>query len=48
VATLTAALAAFAIHGLIDYFLEFTSIYLLFWMTLGALAAMVEPAAGRA
>src|SRR5439155_421482 len=40
VASLTAALAAFAIHGLSDYFLEFTPIYLLFWMALGCLAAI--------
>ena len=47
-ASLTAALAAFAIHGLIDYFLEFTSIYVLFWMALASLAAIGEPARSRA
>src|SRR5439155_15964518 len=46
-ASLTAALAAFAIHGLSDYFLEFTPIYLLFWIPLGGLAAMADPARSR-
>ncbi len=46
-AGLTASLLAFLIHGLVDYFLEFTPLYLLFWVTLGlALAlALIETAA---
>lgn len=34
---LVAALLAFLLHGLLDHFLEFTSIYLLFWTILGLL-----------
>ena len=37
---LVAALLAFLLHGLFDYFLEFTSIYLLFWTLLGLLFAI--------
>jgi O-antigen ligase len=37
---LVAALLAFLLHGLFDYFLEFTSIYLLFWTLLGLLFAV--------
>ena len=33
------SLLAFLIHGLLDYFLGITSIYLLFWMTLGLIVA---------
>lgn len=39
-ATLVTALAAFFIHGMSDYFLEFTSIYLFFWILVGMLAGM--------
>lgn len=39
-AGLGGAFAAFLIHGLLDYFLEFASIYLLFWMILGLLIAV--------
>jgi hypothetical protein len=34
------ALGAFAVHGLFDYFLEFTPTYLLFWLLLGLSAAL--------
>jgi hypothetical protein len=40
--TLGAALVAFFLHGLTDYFFEFTAIYLQFWMVLGLLAALVQ------
>jgi hypothetical protein len=33
------ALATFYVHGLLDYFLEFTPTYALFWMLAGVLAA---------
>jgi hypothetical protein len=39
-ATLTAALAAFLIHGIIDYFLEFMPTALLFWMILALLVSV--------
>jgi hypothetical protein len=39
-ASVSAALASFFIHGITDYFLEFTPIYLLFWMTLGMLVSL--------
>jgi hypothetical protein len=35
---LAASLLAFLLHGFLDSFLEFTSIYVLFWMLLGLLA----------
>jgi hypothetical protein len=35
-----AALLAFLLHGLLDYFLDFTSIYLLFWTLLGLLVTL--------
>jgi hypothetical protein len=41
-AAVCAALAAFLIHGITDYFLEFTSTYLLFWMTVGMLAGLPD------
>lgn len=34
------SLLAFLAHGLLDYFLEFTSLYLLFWMNLGLITAL--------
>ena len=34
------SLAAFLTHSFFDYFLEFTSIYLLFWMLLGLVASI--------
>lgn len=37
-ATLCAALAAFLIHAVTDYFFEFTPTYLLFWIMVGLLA----------
>lgn len=52
-ATLVTALAAFLIHGVTDYFLEFTSIYLFFWMLVGMLAGLrlrtsdLRPASGN-
>lgn len=41
-AALAAGLGAFLVHGLLDYFLEFTSMYLLFWMTLGFTIALMR------
>ncbi|MBI5563945.1 MAG: O-antigen ligase family protein [Chloroflexi bacterium] len=38
-AGLIAALLAFAVHGLVDYFLPFTPTYGLFWLTAGLLTA---------
>jgi len=37
---ITAALAAYFIHGTLDYFLEFTPTYALFWLLCGALVAL--------
>jgi O-antigen ligase len=34
-----AYLSAFALHGIVDYFLKFTPIFLLFWLLLGMLCA---------
>jgi O-antigen ligase len=34
--TIAAALAAFLLHGVVDYFLEFTPTYGLFWLIVGA------------
>jgi O-antigen ligase len=34
-AGLAASLAAFLVHGVFDYFLEFTPVYLLFWLVVG-------------
>lgn len=42
-AAVTAAFAAFLIHGFTDYFLEFLSTGLLFWMILGILVALGWP-----
>jgi O-antigen ligase/polysaccharide polymerase Wzy-like membrane protein len=36
---LAASLLAFFLHGLLDYFLEFTPVYLLFWLIVGLLLA---------
>ena len=36
---LSAALLAFAVHGVVDYFLPFTPTYGLFWLTAGLLTA---------
>lgn len=44
-ATLAAALAAFWIHGVTDYFLEFTSTYVLLWLIIGLLAGLLLPPA---
>ncbi len=38
-AGLAGGLMAFLVHGLLDYFLEFVSLYLLFWMLLGLIVA---------
>jgi hypothetical protein len=38
-AGLIAALLAFAVHGLVDYFMSFTPTYGLFWLTAGLLTA---------
>jgi hypothetical protein len=35
-----ASVLAFFAHGLLDYFLQFTSLYLLFWMLLGSVPAL--------
>ena len=35
-----AGLAAYFIHGTLDYFLEFTPTYVLFWLLGGALVAL--------
>jgi hypothetical protein len=40
-AGLLAALAAFLLHGLFDYFLEFTPTYTLFWLLAGAAAGLL-------
>ncbi|MEW5988013.1 MAG: O-antigen ligase family protein, partial [Chloroflexota bacterium] len=42
VAGLGGSLFAFLLHGLLDAFLNFTPIYLLFWMVLGLTVAMVN------
>jgi len=39
---LSAALSAYAIHGLFDYFLEFTPTYAMLWLLAGLLAALAE------
>jgi hypothetical protein len=39
---LSAALAAYLIHGLFDYFLEFTPTYGLLWLLAGMLAALAD------
>ena len=36
------AAAAFFVHGAVDYFLEFTPLFGLFWMLLGSTAAYAE------
>src|SRR5205085_8267563 len=36
------AIAAFLIHGFTDYFLEFTPMYLLFWLTTGLVAGLIR------
>ncbi len=46
-ASLVGALVAFLIHALTDYFLEFTPIYLMFWMTLGLLLSFINPTRRR-
>jgi hypothetical protein len=35
-----ASMLAFFVHGLLDYFFQFTSLYLLFWMLLGLVMAL--------
>lgn len=40
---LSAALLVFLVHGLFDYFLEFTPTYLLWWIVLGSLVAIISP-----
>ncbi|HEX8682244.1 MAG TPA: O-antigen ligase family protein [Ardenticatenaceae bacterium] len=37
---LAAGAGAFLLHGLLDYFLEVVSLYLLFWITLGLIVAL--------
>jgi O-antigen ligase len=37
---LCASLATFFLHGMLDYFLDFTPIYLLFWMVVGLCASL--------
>jgi len=44
----TAGLAAFAVHGTLDYFLEFTPTYALLWLLAGMLAAAAPTAPGAA
>lgn len=46
-ATLVAALAAFLIHGVTDYFLEFTPAYILFWLMVGLVAGLDLAAPSR-
>jgi hypothetical protein len=41
-AGLAASLVAFFVHGTLDYFLEFTSVYLLFWLIVGSSMAAAE------
>jgi O-antigen ligase len=41
-AGLGASLATFFVHGALDYFLEFTPVYLLFWLVVGLSSAAVE------
>lgn len=36
------AVLAFLVHGLVDYFLPFTPTYVIFWLTLGLLAACAQ------
>jgi len=40
-------LAAYAVHGALDYFLEFTPTYALLWLLAGTLAAAAPPARSR-
>jgi hypothetical protein len=42
---ITAGLAAYFIHGTLDYFLAFTPTYGLFWLLAGALVALERLAA---
>ncbi len=42
---LSAALLVFLVHGLFDYFLEFTPTYLLWWLVIGSYVATVSPQA---
>ena len=42
---LAAALAAYLVHGVLDYFLEFTPTYALWWLLAGALVALERIAA---
>jgi hypothetical protein len=42
-AGLTGGLLAFLVHGLLDYFLGFTPLYLLFWTLLGLTMALSPP-----
>jgi O-antigen ligase len=41
-AGLSASLLAFFVHGTLDYFLDFTPVYLLFWLIVGLSAAVSE------
>ncbi|HEY3130962.1 MAG TPA: O-antigen ligase family protein [Acidobacteriota bacterium] len=41
------ALLAFLVHGLVDYFLEFSPIYISFWIFIGIVAAIPEKDAHR-
>ncbi len=43
---LIGSLTAFLVHGLLDYFLEFTSIYLVFWMILALVTVSTQIAGG--
>ncbi len=38
----SASLLAYFVHGFLDYFLEFTPVYLLFWLIVGASMAVTE------
>jgi hypothetical protein len=40
---LNTALLVFLVHGLFDYFLEFTPTYLLWWIVLASLVAIISP-----
>lgn len=41
------ALTAILLHGMVDYFFEFTSTYLMIWVTLGLVAALANFERGR-
>ena len=44
---LSATVMVFLIHGIFDYFLEFTPTYLLWWLAIGSLAACITETEDR-